>query len=84
MADVASLVAQQVAQTATMQEIASDVQAVLGAQASLTAQVAALQAQLAAGGGISPTDLDVVLATMQAQQVQLDAIAGALPAPVTP
>ncbi len=83
MASISQLVSQQVSQTATMQEIATDVQGLLAAQVALIAQVAALQAQIAAGGGISAADLDAVLATMQAQQAQLDAIAAAVP-PVAP
>ena len=84
MASIAELVAQQQAQTTAMQEIASDVQSLLGANASLIAQVQALQDLLAQGGGVSAADLDPILATMQAQQVQLDAIAAAVPPPVTP
>ncbi len=43
MASLAELVAQQTQQTAAMQEIASEVQGLLASQASLMAQVAALQ-----------------------------------------
>ena len=83
MASIAELVSQQVSQTAAMTEIATDVQGLLASQMALIAEVAALQAQIAAGGGISAADLDVVLATMQTQQAQLDAIAASVP-PVTP
>ncbi len=83
MASISQLVSQQVSQSATMQEIFTDVQGLLAAQVALIAQVAALQAQIAAGGGISAADLDAVLATMQTQQATLDAIAAAVP-PVAP
>ena len=84
LASIAELVAQQTTQTAAMQEIASDVQGLLANNAALMAQVQALQDQLVTGGGIQPSELDPILATMQAQQAQLDSIAAAVPPPVTP
>jgi len=83
-ASIAELMASQTTQTAALQEIAADTQSLLSSNAALVAQVQALQGQIAAGGGISAADLDPILATMQAQQAQLDTIAAAVPPPAAP